>query len=68
MKKLTALIDRAFFIFKNHRYRLPFHWVVFKYGFTFALQEPIVKIVKPKDSDAEDSMMIYIGMFDDDPE
>ena len=66
MKKLTALLARAFFIFKKYRYRFPIQWVVFKYGFSVAWQQPIVKIVPPKNSDAEDSMLIYLGMFDDD--
>lgn len=51
---------------RNYRYRFPFQSVFFKWGLTIAWQQPIVKITKPKDSDAEDSMLIYIGMFDDD--
>jgi hypothetical protein len=66
VKNLPALIARAFFMFKNYRYRLPIQSVFFKWGMTIAWQQPIVKIIKPKDSDAEDSMLIYVGMFDDD--
>lgn len=52
---------------RNYRYRFPFQSVLFKWGLTIAWQQPIVKISKPKDSDPEDSMLIYVGMFDDDP-
>jgi hypothetical protein len=67
MKNLTALIARAFFMFKNYRVRCPIRSVWFKWGFTLCWQQPIVKIAKPKDADPEDSMLIYLGMFDDDP-
>ncbi|WP_310485104.1 hypothetical protein [Chamaesiphon sp. VAR_48_metabat_403] len=53
-------------MFKNYRVRFPIQLVVFKIGLTIAWQQPIVKKVTPKDSDPEDSMLIYIGMFDDD--
>lgn len=54
------------FVFKNYRVRFPIQWVMFRWGFSIALQQPIVKIVAPKNSDAADSMLIYLGMFDDD--
>jgi hypothetical protein len=51
----------------KYRYRLPVAILFFKYGFTIYLQQPRFRIERRPKTDAEDSMLIYIGMFDDDP-
>jgi hypothetical protein len=51
----------------KYRYRWPVALIFFKYGFTIEWIPPIVKIEPPRPSDPEDSMLIYIGMFDDEP-
>lgn len=51
----------------KYRYRFPVAILFFKYGFSVYLQQPIVKIYPRPDLDAQDSMLIYIGMFDEDP-
>ena len=44
---------------KKYRYQFPIQILVFKYGITIALKQPIVKI-------DNSSISVFIGMFDDD--
>jgi len=52
----------------KYRYRFPISMSGWRWGFSISLQRPIVKIITARPTDPEDSMLIYIGMFDEDPQ
>ena len=51
---------------QKYRYQFPLVWELFKWGITIGLRHPIIHVRPPKLTDPEDSMLIYIGMFDED--
>jgi hypothetical protein len=51
----------------RYRYRFPIVIAIFRWGFSIAWQAPIVRIYQRPNLDPEDSMLIYISMFDEDP-
>jgi hypothetical protein len=50
----------------RYRYQFPIAISLFRWGVTIALQHPIYRIYPRPDPRPEDSMLIYIGMFDED--
>jgi hypothetical protein len=51
---------------KNYRVRFPIVIQLFRWGVSIEWIAPIVRIERRRNPDAEDSMLIYITMFDDD--
>ena len=51
----------------KYRLRSPFVIALFRWGFSIAWQAPIVKIYQRPELDPEDSMLMFISMFDEDP-
>ncbi|WP_309740082.1 hypothetical protein [Chamaesiphon sp. OTE_20_metabat_361] len=51
----------------KYRYRFPIAIALFRWGFSIAWQAPIVKIYQRPNLDAEDSMLIFMSMLDEDP-
>jgi hypothetical protein len=50
----------------QYRARFPIVIQLFMWGFSIEWQAPIVRMYPRRDPEAEDSMLIYIGMFDED--